>query len=128
LQACLQVAKKKDMEKMKQFMEYQNQKCIKTKNNVVSDLRKDSFSTFPVFSGATEKVVKLYEEQRNHWSIRKVSFIFCILNILLCVNKLSVVIVWAFFLATQLTAAVSIDLTIYSLSHNEHTNDQCGNM
>jgi len=32
--------------------------------------------TFQFFTGAIEKVMKLYEEQRNDWSIRKVSF-FC---------------------------------------------------
>ena len=58
-------------------MEYQDWKWIKTKNKFVSDLRKDSSINTPVFIhvGATEKVMKLYEEQRNHWSIRKVSFI-----------------------------------------------------
>jgi len=41
--------KKKDTEKMKQFIEYKNRKCIETKNNFVSDLRKNSSSKLPVF-------------------------------------------------------------------------------
>jgi len=50
-----------------------------------------------------EKVMNLYEEQRNDWSIRKVSFVFHIFYILLRVNRLSVVVMWAFFLAMRLT-------------------------
>jgi len=94
---------------MKQFMEYKDHKCIKTKNNFVSDLRKDSSSNFPVFTSTIENVMNLYEEQRNDWSIRKVSFVFRILHILLRVNRLSVVFTWAFSLATQLTT-MSLDL------------------
>jgi len=79
-QACLQVTKKKDLEKTKQFTEFKDWKCIETKNNLISDLRKDSSSNLPVFTVATEKVMKLYKEQRNDWSIRKISFVFCIFN------------------------------------------------
>jgi len=68
-------------------------------NNLVSDLRKDSSSNLPVFKSTIENVMNLYEEQRNDWNIRKVSFVFRILYILLRVNRLLVVFVWAFFLA-----------------------------
>jgi len=85
---------------MKKFME------INTRN--ISHLRKESSSNLPVFIGTIEKVMKLYEEQRNDWRIRKVSFVSCIFYILLRVNRLLVVIAWAFFLATQLTT-VSFD-------------------
>jgi len=44
-----------------------------TKSNFISDLRKDSSSNLPVFTGAIEKVMKIYEEQRNDWNIKKVS-------------------------------------------------------
>jgi len=93
---------------MKQFTEYKDRKCIETKNNFVSDLRKDSSSNLPIFTSTIEYVMNLYEEQRNDWSIRKVSFVYRILYILLRVNRLSVVFAWAFFLATRLTT-VSLD-------------------
>jgi len=61
---------------MKQFTENKDCKCIKTKNNFVLDLRKDSFSNLQVFYEYYWKVMNLYEEQRNDWSVQKVSFVF----------------------------------------------------
>jgi len=59
-------------------------KCIKTNNNYVSDLRKVSSSNFPVFYIAIEKVMKLYEEERNDWGIRRLvcfPFFYILLHI-----------------------------------------------
>jgi len=52
------------MEKTKQFTGYKDWKCNKTKNNFVLDHRKTAPVTFQFFTGAIEKVMKLYEEQR----------------------------------------------------------------
>ena len=104
--------KKKDTEKMKQFMEYKDCKCIETKDNSLYRILERTAPVAFQFSMCTiENVMNLYEEQRNDWSIRKVSFVFCILYILLHVNRLSVVFAWAFFLATRLTT-VSLDSII----------------
>jgi len=72
------------MEKTKQFMEYKDQKCIKMKGNFVLDLERTAPVTFQYFTGAIEKVMKLYEKQRNDWSIRKVSFVFRIFTFFMC--------------------------------------------
>jgi len=44
--------------------------------------------TFQFFTGTIEKVIKFYEEQRNDWSIRKVSCVFRYFYILLHTNRL----------------------------------------
>jgi len=70
------------------------------KNNFVSDLRKDSSSSLPFFTGTIEKVMNLYKEQEMIGASERLVFVFRIFYILLRINRLSVVVAWVFFLAT----------------------------
>jgi len=77
------------------------EKIMEKRNRSISTPRKLCIRSYRravplTFQFAIQKIMKILQEYRNNWSLRKVSVFY----ILLCVNRLSVVIVLAFFLAT----------------------------